>query len=243
MEHPSSQVLRTAAEENDADHVVAIIKQWLSIRENAQWILVFDNVDNPKLPAIKDPQAYDIRPYFPEAHQGSIFITTRSSHLKFGEVVSVKNLFDIQECVTTLASTSGRENLDRGIYIIILSQRLYNQVSVRSLCYRFSETARWASACTSNSGSLSQSSFDKPERLSSSLRIILAETSKNKPKLCYHARIGLCIPHGTCLSSKYRNKTIQLQNCFDFGLTLIIRTSGFNFLLQEVLTVLNGLLR
>ncbi len=121
IEHPSSGLLRTAAEEKDVDQVVAVIKQWLSVRENTKWILVFDNVNNPKLRGIKDQQAYDIRLYFPEGHQGSIIITTRSSHLKIGEVISVKTFLDIQECVTILASISGREDLHRGIYIIMLS--------------------------------------------------------------------------------------------------------------------------
>ena len=126
IKHPSSALLRTASEEKDADQVVALIKQWLSIRGNTQWMLIFDNVDNPKLPGISDPQAYDIRLYFPEAYQGSILLTTRSSHPKIGEVVYVEKLLDIQECITILASTSGRQNLNRGIHIIILMKRLYN---------------------------------------------------------------------------------------------------------------------
>ncbi len=125
-EYPSSALLRTAAEEKDADRIVAVIKKWLSIRWNTQWILIFDNVDNPKLPGISDPQAYDIRLYFPEAHQGSILITTRSSHLKIGEVVFVQKILDCQECISILASTSGRKNLNRGIRIIISIQRFYN---------------------------------------------------------------------------------------------------------------------
>ncbi|MCJ1348933.1 hypothetical protein MMC31_007166, partial [Peltigera leucophlebia] len=112
-EYPSSALLRRAIDEKDANQVVAAIKQWLSIRGNSQWILVFDNVDNPKLPGISDPQAYEISSYFPEAHHGSILITTRSSNLKIGEVVSVKKLLDIQECIAILASTSGREGLDQ----------------------------------------------------------------------------------------------------------------------------------
>lgn len=121
-EYPSSALLRTAADEKDINQVVAAIRVWLSIRGNTKWMLVFDNVDNPKLPGVSDPQAYDIRLYFPEADQGSILITTRSSRLKIGEVVSVKKLLDIQESVMILASTSGREILDRGKYIIKIAQ-------------------------------------------------------------------------------------------------------------------------
>ena len=127
IEYPSSVLLRRAAEEKDADQVVALIKQWLSKRGNTQWILVFDNVDNPKLPGISDPQAYDIELYFPEVHQGSILITTRSPCLKIGEVIiiPVKKLLDVQESINILASTSGRENLDQGKYMIMLGHRFY----------------------------------------------------------------------------------------------------------------------
>lgn len=73
IEYPSSLLLEREVDGKNADQVVAaVIKQWLSIRGNSKWILVFDNVDNPKFPGISDPQAYDIGSYFPEAHQGSI---------------------------------------------------------------------------------------------------------------------------------------------------------------------------
>ena len=89
-------------------------------------MLVFDNIDNSKLPDIEDPQAYDIGLYFPKAHQGSILITTRSSRLEIGKVVPVKKLLDIQENIAILTSTSGRVILNRGIYIIILAQGFRN---------------------------------------------------------------------------------------------------------------------
>lgn len=125
MEYPASMLLRTAAEEQDASKTIAGINQWLSKKGNNNWILVFDNVDNPKLPGISDPQAYDIRSYFPEAHQGLILITTRSSRLKIGKVISVKKLVDIQESINILASTSGREDLDRGKDITVPVKYFY----------------------------------------------------------------------------------------------------------------------
>lgn len=115
-EHPSSALLRTAAEEKDVDQVVVVIKQWLSIKENTRWMLIFDNIDNPKLPGIKNSQAYDIRLYFPEVDQGSILVTTRSSRLKIGKLVCVRKLLDIKESIMILASTSEREISDQGIY-------------------------------------------------------------------------------------------------------------------------------
>ena len=113
-EYPSSTLLRMAVEGRDAEQIVKAVNQWLSTRRNTRWMLVFDNIDNPKLPGIEDPQAYDIRSYFPEAHQGSILVTTRSSRLEIGEVISVKKLSDAQESISILAHASRRTIFDRG---------------------------------------------------------------------------------------------------------------------------------
>lgn len=67
-EYPSSALLRTTTKEKNLDRVIAVIKQWLSLRGNTRWMLIFDNIDNSKLPDIDDLQAYDIGLYFPEAH-------------------------------------------------------------------------------------------------------------------------------------------------------------------------------
>ena len=112
--YPSSTLLRTAAESKDADQVVGAMKRWLSTKGNIQWMLVFDNIDNPKLPGIKDPQAYDIESYFPEAHQGFILITTRHSRLKLGKVIPIKKLQNPQESIAILAHMSGRSISDQG---------------------------------------------------------------------------------------------------------------------------------
>lgn len=108
-EHPSSTLLRTAAESRDPDQVVEAMNRWFSAKGNIQWMIVFDNIDNPKLPGSKDPQAYDIKSYFPEAHQGSILITTRSSQLKVGNVIRVRKLRNIGESIAILAHMSERQ--------------------------------------------------------------------------------------------------------------------------------------
>jgi hypothetical protein len=113
-EHKTSAPLEKAMEADDVNQVVAGIRQWLSARGNHRWMLIFDNVDNPKTSANKDPQAFDIRRYFPEAHHGSIIITTRSASLKIGQVISVRKLQAIEEGITILSSVSGRQNLKQG---------------------------------------------------------------------------------------------------------------------------------
>lgn len=111
---PPSTLLRTAAESKDADQVAEAMKRWLSVKGNNQWLMVFDNVDNPKLPGIKDPQAYNIKSYFPEAHQGFILITTRSSQLKIGNIIPVKKLQNVRESIAILAYMSDRPISDQG---------------------------------------------------------------------------------------------------------------------------------
>jgi hypothetical protein len=114
--YPTSELLRRAEESKDIDDIVAHIKEWFSAEGNHRWLLVFDNVDNPKLPGVNDPEAYDIEPYFPETRQGSIIITTRSSRLEIGKAVSVSKL-NTRESIDILSSTSGREGLDTGLNI------------------------------------------------------------------------------------------------------------------------------
>lgn len=112
--YPSSTPLRTAAQSKDLDEIVETMKRWLSAKGNKQWMLVFDNVDNPKLSGIKDSQAYDVKSYFPEAHQGSILITSRSSQLKIGKVLRVKKLQKLEESIAILAHMSERQISDQG---------------------------------------------------------------------------------------------------------------------------------
>jgi hypothetical protein len=112
--HPASELLRRAVESKEFDDTVANIKDWFSVKGNNRWLLVFDNVDNPTLPGVEDPQAYDIQSYFPEAHQGSILITTRSSRLEIGKLVCVHKLGP-RESIEMLSSASGREGLEHSM--------------------------------------------------------------------------------------------------------------------------------
>jgi hypothetical protein len=112
--YPASELLRRAVNSKEIDDTVTHIKDWFSAKENHRWLLVFDNVDNPKLPGVEDPQAYDIQSYFPEAHQGSIIVTTRSSRLENGKVVPVPKL-GTPESIQILSSTSGRRGLEHGM--------------------------------------------------------------------------------------------------------------------------------
>ncbi|MCJ1453499.1 hypothetical protein MMC28_003846 [Mycoblastus sanguinarius] len=123
-EYPSSALLRNAIETKDVDQTIHSIKKWLSTRGNTRWILVVDNVDNPKLRGIQDPQAYDVKSYLPEADQGSVLITTRSSQLNIGSVIPVDRLQDTRECIRILTCMSGRSITENDSSVIELLAKL-----------------------------------------------------------------------------------------------------------------------
>ena len=85
------------------------MKTWLSLLGNDRWLLIFDNVDNPKIPDNKSDHAYDIRSYFPEAHQGSILLTTRWRTLRIGQPLEVAKLSKVEDSLSLLEQTSKRD--------------------------------------------------------------------------------------------------------------------------------------
>ena len=84
-------------------------RQWLSESKNDQWLLIFDNYDDPKLPGIESSTGYDIRAYLPHRSQGSILITTRSPLLPFAKKLHLKKIEDIEQSIAILAVKSDRQ--------------------------------------------------------------------------------------------------------------------------------------
>lgn len=84
------------------------MKTWLDLPGNDRWLLIYDNVDNPKIPDNKSEDVYDIRSYFPEAHQGSILVTTRWKTLRIGYPIEVAKLSEDEESISLLVQISGR---------------------------------------------------------------------------------------------------------------------------------------
>jgi hypothetical protein len=56
---------RPASSKDEEDETIRNVRQWLSHAGNRRWLLIFDNLDHPKLPGTKDSEAYDIKQYFP----------------------------------------------------------------------------------------------------------------------------------------------------------------------------------
>jgi len=59
----------TATSEPEEQHVVRAVKQWFSASGNTNWLLVFDNLD--------DPDLVDIEKYVPLCNHGTVIITSR----------------------------------------------------------------------------------------------------------------------------------------------------------------------
>jgi AAA ATPase domain len=109
QEHPLASQLSAIDITGKPDQVVEAVKVWLSLPKNSQWLVVYDNYDNPKFPGNTDIGAFDIRKYLPKAYQGSIIITTRSAEVKLGHRIQVEKLKDVRESLEILSHASRRE--------------------------------------------------------------------------------------------------------------------------------------
>ncbi|KFA80603.1 hypothetical protein S40288_10274, partial [Stachybotrys chartarum IBT 40288] len=128
--YPALMYIKAAIESRDLPTSVQAIHQWLNESNNDQWLLVFDNYDNPKFEMNdKDTEVmasgldqetgsqettmislpFDIRPFFPDAYQGAIIVTTRASTVKIGKMISLKKLTDVRESLDILSSASHRQ--------------------------------------------------------------------------------------------------------------------------------------
>jgi len=59
----------TVTSEVEEQHLVSAVKQWFSAAGNTNWLLVFDNLD--------DPDLVDIEKYIPLCNHGTVIITSR----------------------------------------------------------------------------------------------------------------------------------------------------------------------
>ncbi|KAK0609054.1 Nephrocystin-3, partial [Lasiodiplodia hormozganensis] len=75
--------------------ITEAVLQWLSLPSNKHWLLIFDNVDRDCSHKDRDPQAYDVGEFFPQADHGSILITSRLANL--GRRYSDEKLWGVTE--------------------------------------------------------------------------------------------------------------------------------------------------
>ena len=83
------------------------VLKWFGTPGNTQWLLIYDNVDRDASDGVHDPEAYDIRKFFPNSDHGSIIITTRRLQLRhLGEGLKV-NTMTTGEGMELLRNTLG----------------------------------------------------------------------------------------------------------------------------------------
>ncbi|KAI1322531.1 kinesin light chain [Xylariaceae sp. FL0255] len=108
-QYPDARYLSSLDPEKD-DHkkISDAVKAWLSLSNNSRWLLIYDNFDNPKLNS--EDEGIDIHQFLPEAHQGSIIVTTRSSQVDLGHRIQIKKLESLDDSLRILAKVSNRND-------------------------------------------------------------------------------------------------------------------------------------
>lgn len=156
------------------------MKTWLNLPGNDRWLLIYDNLDNPKIPDNKRQHAYDIRSYFPEAHQGSILVTTRWKTLRIGHPLEITKLSNDEESLSLLVRMSGRA-IGEGEF-------LYNVISKPTLIFEnrsqnqgLTKETRRSSTCTGDRWCFSGPQRYVCIRLSPPSRNIVARPSAKMP--------------------------------------------------------------
>ena len=120
-ELPLASGFGTFTENSNLDEV-DVVKRWLNHPKNNQWLMVFDNYDNPKVAGNTDDAAIDIRRFLPDAYHGSIIITTRSSKVNFGHRMRIEKLKDVRESLQILSDMSQREGvMDSKSFLVFTS--------------------------------------------------------------------------------------------------------------------------
>ena len=84
-------------------------RSWLAEPWNHQWLLIFDNHDNPRMPGDHSPGAYDLRSLLPSRAHGNILITTRSTKLAYSKRIFLKELESVDQAVDLMSHRAGRD--------------------------------------------------------------------------------------------------------------------------------------
>ena len=91
------------------DEKVQSFRDWLAEPWNTDWLLIFDNHDNPALPGTTSPSAYDLRSLFPSRDHGKILISSRSADLTYTRRFYLKELEAFDTAKELLSHRAGRD--------------------------------------------------------------------------------------------------------------------------------------
>ena len=113
-QYPQAGQFSAIADESQLGEMLAAVKRWLEHTNNTQWLMIFDNYDNPKIPGMTDSSMVDIRLFLPEVHYGSIIITTRSAKVKMGQRIRVTKMVNVRDSLQILSDASCRDGVMDG---------------------------------------------------------------------------------------------------------------------------------
>lgn len=102
----------------DAPVIIQGVLQWLSISSNRNWLLIFDNIDRDHLLKEADPQAYDVKDFFPIADHGSVVITSRLSNLQRYGIGLKLDIINDDQAMVILENNAQRQIKGRIIYML-----------------------------------------------------------------------------------------------------------------------------
>ncbi|KAK4894657.1 hypothetical protein LTR49_028358 [Elasticomyces elasticus] len=121
---PSASYVSSADPSSSLDDIVKAVLAWLSESDNNRWLAIYDNYDDPRAPGNNDPDAVDIQRFLPDAYQGSVIVTTRSSQVKHGQKNPVRKLKSMQDGVDVLSDVSGKAySVDGEFALAVLTHR------------------------------------------------------------------------------------------------------------------------
>lgn len=90
----------------DDAQILAQFQDWMSRRNRKEWLLIFDNYD--------EPEAFDIDLVCPKGHRGFVIITTRLPDLFQGRQMRLQPLKNSSEALEILQRRSGRIDVHEG---------------------------------------------------------------------------------------------------------------------------------
>ena len=86
----------SVTQSSEVQDIADAVKEWFALPENSNWLLVFDNLD--------DPDSVDIDKYIPACNHGTVIITSRRRDLQQGrrgfEVNQMQSMEAIQLLLT-----------------------------------------------------------------------------------------------------------------------------------------------
>ncbi|KAL9053502.1 MAG: hypothetical protein Q9162_004740 [Coniocarpon cinnabarinum] len=110
-QHPSVGLLKNITDETKLSNVFEAVKRWLEHPKNTQWLMIFDNYDNPKISGNTDNSAIDIQQFLPKVYHGAIVVTTISSKVNVGRRMQISKLEGLRDSLQILSDASHRDDV------------------------------------------------------------------------------------------------------------------------------------